>query len=114
MSSTIRLRFWEAKLHTNVEVRASGEAPPRVLKQIEKYQELVRRHRDELVQSYRAVARNLVDLGSWAVPARNTGPLIRRVAMGEMPIVESPPLVGLVVYGYDDAHIKEASGGRVF
>lgn len=104
VEGTIRLRFWEAKLHTNVEVRASGEAMPRVLKQIEKYQELVSTHRDELVESYRAVARNLVDLAAWAVPARSPGALIRRVAMGEMPVIDEQPVVGLVVYGYDEAH----------
>jgi len=104
VEGTIRLRFWEAKLHTNVEVRASGDIPPRVIDQIVKYRQLVSRHRDELIQSYRAVARNLVDLGSWAVPARSPGALIKRVAMGETLIVEDPPLVGLVVYGYDDAH----------
>jgi hypothetical protein len=104
VEGTIRLRFWEAKLHTNVEVRASGDALPRVFKQIGSYRTLVSRHRDELVQSYRAVARNLVDLSAWAVPARSPGALIRRVAMGEMPIIEEEPVVGLVVYGYDDAH----------
>jgi hypothetical protein len=103
VEDSIRLRFWEAKLYTNGDIRADGDTVARVVEQVRGYRDLVEKHRDEVVESYRVVARNLVDISCWVAPARKVGPLVKRVADGESLVVDEPPRVGLLIYGYDDA-----------
>ena len=74
VEGSIRLRFWEAKLYTNGEIKADGDAPAQVVEQVAGYRDLVERHRDELVKSYRTIARNLVDMIVWDFHLNN-GPL---------------------------------------
>ncbi len=99
----IRLRFWEAKLYTNGELRASGDTDAPVVGQVRSYREWLAEHRDDVVKSYRVVAQNLVDIGRWVAPQRNVGELVLRVAEGAPFEIDKSPMVGLLIYGYDDA-----------
>ena len=103
MKGEIRLRFWEAKLYSNLEIRASGDIVARVVEQVRGYRDLVEEHREEIVESYHKVARNLVDMAKWVAPERKVGPLVKRVAGGEPVEIDKPPMVGLIIYDYDDA-----------
>jgi len=103
VNGSIRLRFWEAKLYGNNEIRADGDTLPPVVEQVSRYQKLVEKHRKELVESYRVVARNLVAIAQWADGQRTVGELVERVARGEDFVIDEPPVVGLVVFGYDGA-----------
>jgi hypothetical protein len=101
---SIRLRFWEAKLHTNEDIKADGDRVARVVEeQVRKYRVLVEEHREEIVESYRVVARNLVDMVHWVDSPRKIGGLVKRVADGEALVIDERPIVGLIIYGYDDA-----------
>lgn len=108
VGGSIRLRFWEAKLYTNKEIRADGDTAARVVGQVTGYRDLVEKHREDVVGSYRAVARNLADIARWGAPARKVGKLVEQVADGEPIEIDKPPMVGLIVYGYDDAQGKSA------
>jgi len=103
LKGSIRLRFWEAKLYANGDIRANGHGEARVVGQVMGYQKLVEEHRAEVLESYQVVARNLRDIGRWGGPKkRKVGRLIERVANGEPVDIDKPPMVGLIVYGYDD------------
>jgi hypothetical protein len=54
------------------------------------------------VRSYRAVARNLVEIAGWFSGSRQIGDLVQRVATGELFHIDNPPVVGLLIYGFDD------------
>ena len=57
-----------------------------------------------MVESYHKVAKNLVEIGGWSTK-RKAGELVEQVAKskdGEF-IMDTTPMVGLVVYGYDGA-----------
>lgn len=106
VKGSIRLRFWEAKLYTNGDLRADGETTARVVEQVKDYRDLVDNHRREVVESYRKVARNLVDIRGWVDSPRTVGPLIERVADGEALDIDEPAIVGLIIYRYDSAQWK--------
>jgi len=98
----ILLRFWEAKLYTNGELRAQGDEEPPVVGQVRGYRTLVQEHRGEIVDSYRKVAKNFIEIASWSPPQRKVGTLFASVASGDFAIDE-PPMVGLVIFGYSSA-----------
>lgn len=102
VNGSIRLRFWEAKLYGNSEIRASGDTLPPVVKQVEGYRELVEKHREEILQRYRLVACNLVQIACWAGAISRIGQVVQRVAAGE-DIRMDTPSVGLAVFGFDRA-----------
>jgi hypothetical protein len=99
----ILLRFWEAKLYKNGELRAEGNVEAAVVEQVRGYRKLVEKHQKEIVKSYCTVAGNLVEIAGWAAPERKVGNLVKLVAAGDDFTVDSPPMVGLVIYGYDGA-----------
>ncbi len=101
VGGSIRLRFWEAKLYSNMEVRAEGNTEARVVRQVREYRELVERHREEVAKSYHAVAKNLVEIAGWVSPRREVGQLVQQVAGGAPFEIDTPPVVGLVIYGFD-------------
>jgi hypothetical protein len=101
VKGSIKLRFWEAKLYTDGEIRADGDAEPPVVGQVRNCRKLVENHRDEILQSYRIVARNLVEMASWVAPQRKVGKLVERVARGETVEIDKIPMVGLIIYGCD-------------
>jgi hypothetical protein len=103
---SIRLRFWEAKLFSNPELRAKGDKEPPVIRQVNRYRALVEKHRTEIIKSYQLVAQNLAEIGSWGATTGRLGPLIKRVASGEPVIIDDVPIVGLIVYGYDDSQSR--------
>jgi hypothetical protein len=102
----IRLRFWEAKLYSNPEICAAGDKEARVVEQVRGYVDLIKKHRQEVLDSYRLVAGNLVEIASWAAPPRKVGELVQRAAAGEPFTIDEPPFVGLFIYDYDDAQGK--------
>jgi diphthamide synthase (EF-2-diphthine--ammonia ligase) len=103
----LRLRFWEAKLYRNPALFAEGETDAPVVGQVKGYLKLIEQHRKEIVDSYRAVARNLAETASWGgVKSRKIGKLVERVANDEAVVIDEPPFVGLIVYDYDDPQFK--------
>jgi len=102
----IRLRFWEAKLFANADIRSEREGVPRVVEQVRGYRDLIEKHREEVINSYRRVACNLAEMGTWVKSNRKVGALVDRVAKGETPFIDEPPTVGLIIYRYDDAQWK--------
>lgn len=98
----VRLRFWEAKLYGNPEIRAAVDTEPPVLRQIKGYGRLLRAHSAEVIESYRAVARNLVEIATWA-PARTVANSVRSAAEPDSVVEFDERPVGLVIYGYNNA-----------
>jgi hypothetical protein len=112
----IRLRFWEAKLYGNPELRAAGDKDAPVVEQVRRYRELIEKHRDEIVGSYRVVAGNLVEMAKSAMPPREVGELVKEVGepvkdvATEKPfVIDETPFVGLAFYGYDAADKESKS-----
>ena len=102
----IAVRFFEAKAFSNGELRA--EDKPAVVEQISRYQDLVRLHEKEIVDSYRRVCRNLCALEGMALEGRRKA-LIDAVAAGAKPLsVDIAPR--LVVFGFD----QDQRGGTVW
>jgi hypothetical protein len=105
VNSQIRLHFWEAKRYANRELFASvGDA--KVVDQIKSYRQYLKLHRPEVVESYKAVARNLVEISGWAHADREIGDLVREVGKNGCLYMEEAPVVGLAVFDYDDAQQK--------
>jgi hypothetical protein len=103
VDDSIRLRFWEAKLYKSGDIKGKGNSVAQVIDQVTKYRSLVQKHREEILASYWMVAKNLVEIGSWSDPPRKVGELVKRVAKGEPFDIDEPPIVGLIVYGYDNS-----------
>jgi len=101
--SSTRLLFWEAKLFTNKELWAKGENDPPVIEQVTRYRDKLQQHRDEVLQSYRKVAENLVEIGRWNGEIRKPGKLVEEVANGAPLVLDETPFVGLVVFEFDAA-----------
>jgi len=102
VDNSIRLRFWEAKLYSNDEIRAKGNTEAPVVRQVREYRELLEKHRGEVAKSYLEVAQNLVEIAGWISPRREVGELVRQVAGGKPFQIDSPPVVGLTIYGFDN------------
>jgi hypothetical protein len=112
-SDGIELVFWEAKLFANKELRASGTTEPKVVRQIEEYKHVLQKRQDEVLSSYRVVAKNLVGIANMSNDARAVGPAIQAVASrGEALRMSSMPKVGLVIFGFDADQKAEDSIGR--
>jgi hypothetical protein len=100
LDGKIRLCFWEAKLYRNGELFADGDTQAPVVEQIKTYRDLIEKHRQEIVDSYRLVARNLAEIARWA-PPRKIDPLVEQVASDRAVPIDAGPFVGLIVYGFD-------------
>jgi hypothetical protein len=103
LDGKIRLCFWEAKLYRNDELVAKGDTEAPVVEQIRRYRELIEKHRQEIVDSYRQVARNLAQIARWVTPPRKIGQLVEQVANDVAIPIDAGPFVGLIVYGFDAA-----------
>ena len=99
----IRLCFWEAKLYSNPELRAAGDREAPVVEQVRRYGELIKKHRDQVVQSYCEAAGNLVRIASWAASNRKVGQLVEQAAHGKTVVIDDVPFVGLAIYDYTAA-----------
>jgi len=102
LDGEIRLCFWEAKLYRNDELFANGDTDAAVVEQIKTYRDLIEKHRQEIVDSYRLVACNLAEMASWA-PVRKPGALVEQIAGDPAVPIDAGPFVGLIVYGFDAA-----------
>jgi hypothetical protein len=96
MGESIQLVFFEAKHFSNSELRANGRGTPRVIRQIERYERLIERHRSAIESSYRRICENIVSLEGLRTPR-----IVRMTAEGKKPLeVSGRPR--LVVFGFDE------------
>ena len=94
------LVFFEAKDFTNTELRAAGCADPKVVGQIDGYAALLRDRHDEIVDSYRAVCDNLLNLRGLPERHPKRHEMLRSIVSGSTPLmVNVEPR--LVVFGFD-------------
>ncbi len=98
----IWLVFFEAKHFDNSEIRARQS--PRVLNQIQRYEKALEVHKEAILESYKAVCRNLKELH--IVGDRN---LINEVAANPS-LLSIDFLPRLIVFGYD----KDQDEGKVW
>lgn len=103
----IDLVFWEAKIFDNPEV-----APRSIVIQIGKYQRVIEASRQKLLESYRLVAQNLVEISKMSGSVRQVSDAVRQVAAGHAQLWVSPSDVGMIVYGYDADHQRPGSRGE--
>jgi len=101
MADEVRLVFYEAKLFSNAETRASGDIPPKVIEQITRYAGLLRQHGWQVEQSYRRVFSNLLTVKGVVGRHPERDAVLRKVVSGEKPLVicDRPRLV---LFGFDD------------
>jgi hypothetical protein len=103
----IDLVFWEAKIFDN------PEANPRSISiQIGKYQKVIESFRLRILDSYRLVARNLVEISEMSGGVREVSGTVREVAAGTAPLTTSKSNVGVIVYDYDADQQKPGSRGE--
>ena len=96
----VELVFFEAKNFTNTELRAAGCADPKVVGQIDGYAALLRDRHDEIVDSYRAVCDNLLNLRGLPERHPERHAMLRGIVNGSAPLmVNVEPR--LVVFGFD-------------
>ena len=94
--------FFEAKDFSNSDLRASGDADPKVIGQIDKYSGLLRDNCDAVTDSYRLVCGNLFDLRGLAKRHHERHEILKGIADGSTPLtVNDAPR--LVVFGFDEA-----------
>jgi hypothetical protein len=90
------------KLFGNPEIRAKAPGRPHVVKQIEDYRRILESERENVLQSYRAVAANLAAIARMRAGAPEASDLIERVARNpDLLTLGTRPDVGLVVTGFD-------------
>jgi hypothetical protein len=93
---SIHLVFFEAKHFSNPELRANGTGTPRVIRQIERYERLIERHRGTIEPSYRRICENIVSLEGLRTPK-----IVRKAGEGRKPLdVSGRPR--LVFFGFDE------------
>jgi hypothetical protein len=95
--------FFEAKDFSNGALRASGDADPKVIGQIERYKNLLEEDNcGEISVSYRRVCGNLFDLRGLAKRHHERHEILKGIADGSTPLtVNDAPR--LVVFGFDEA-----------
>jgi hypothetical protein len=95
-AKNIELVFFEAKHFSNPELRASGSRTPRVVGQVQRYQKLVQRCREDIESSYQRICENIVALKGLRTPK-----IVRMVAEGKKPLcISDQPR--LVIFGFDE------------
>lgn len=92
--------FYEAKLFSNKEMRATGDTLPPVAGQIEGYRRLLVEHASSVERSYRKVCGNLATLHGVRDRYAASLDLMRRLASGEA-VLHVSEAVSLVVFGFD-------------
>jgi len=107
----VELVFWEAKLFANGEIRARGNVPL-VVDQIEEYRRVVKERRPDILEAYPIVAANMVSIAGMSHGKRTVGPAIHAVARGAPLVVDTPPKVGLIVFGFG-ADDKDGEIGKM-
>jgi hypothetical protein len=95
----VELIFYEAKLFTNQEIRAKGDAAPPVFEQIERYEKVLAGNRNTVEHAYRTVCGNLAALLGVRDRYSATLDTMRRLADWEAPL-RLDQSVRLVVFGF--------------
>lgn len=95
--NAIKLVFWEAKTFYNPELRSA------VIRQIDRYRSVLSAQRRNLEKSYAQVAKNLKAIAEMSSGHREASELVLDVARIGSVIIDEPPDVGLLVYGFDAA-----------
>lgn len=106
-AGNVDLVFWEAKLFSNPQV-----APGSIVLQVGKYQRVVEAFQQKLLESYRLVAQNLVEISNMSGGLRQVGQAVQHVADGSAQLSVSPLNIGIIVYGYDADHQRPGSRGK--
>ena len=97
------LVFFEAKHYSNKELRAKGDALPKVIEtQIPTYEKLLADYEEDILKSYQTVCKNLIDIA----PHRKFSKAINAIANGAEFRVNLKPR--LVIFGFDDDQKKGA------
>ncbi len=99
----VELAFWEAKLFGNPELHNK-----KVVSQITKYNKLVARERDCLIESYQVIAGNLTAFAKMSGGVRSVADEVRRVADGAPLRLADPVRVRLVVFGFNQKEKDDA------
>ncbi len=99
----IKIVFFEAKLYSNGELRRPA-SHPRVLTQIEKYNENLSKRCSEIEESYAHVAKNIVEMNGWN---RRRDDIFSEAASGNLSV---DPEVRLAIFGFDDPQRNAAIG----
>lgn len=103
----VDLVFWEAKLFGNPQV-----APGSIVLQVGKYQRVVEAFQQKLLDSYRLVAKNLVEISKMSGGVRQVVQAVQQVADGSAHLSVSTSDIGIIVYGYDADHQRPGSRGE--
>lgn len=101
------LVFFEAKHVSNGELRAKGTTEPRVIRQLQTYEQFLTQHQQDLEASYRQICRNLADLKGKGRPAPE---IVKRVAEGAPLNISTTPR--LVIFGFDEDQSRGADWSR--
>lgn len=103
----VDLVFWEAKLFGNPQV-----APRSIVIQVGKYQKVIEAFRQKLLDSYRLVAQNLVEISEMSGGVRQVGQAVQQIAEGRAQLTVSTSDIGIIVYGYDADHQRPGARGE--
>ena len=104
--------FFEAKDFSNGALRASGDADPKVIGQIERYKNLLEENRGEISDSYHLVCGNLRNLQGLAKRHHDRHEILKGIADGSTPLtVNDAPR--LVVFGFDEDQRSGTYGKRL-
>lgn len=103
--------FFEAKCFGNTGSLRAKEGAPKVLAQLASYEACLRRHKDELIASYRKVCGNLLALSGVRLRYQACPDLqasMQAIHRGEMPL-EIDPEVRLIVFADPQARYDRAA-----
>jgi len=97
IEGSFELCFYECKHFSNPELRAKGK--PKVMDQIQRYEETIKNHRNEIKASYQKVFENILDFGVPCSAVQETADreMIEKAKNG----FEVSSDVRLVVFGFD-------------
>ena len=94
------LKFFEAKHFKNKELKATEDAKPKVINQLNEYTELLTKYGSDIIKSYRKVGENLQQLHGFPERNPNLVRQLERIAeIGNKLTVDCEPK--LVVFGFD-------------
>ena len=100
----VKLVFFEAKCFQNSDLR-SRDVPPKVVVQIEKYTDLLKKHRESIIGSYQRVVQNLQDLEGIAKRNPKRHEILER-------ITEESPYIGPTLSFTEKKRIRKDFGKR--
>ena len=93
---SLELQFFEAKHFSYGSVLRTSSGDPKVIKQINSYQVLIKKYHEEIISSYENVCRNLVEI----LPENRICPRAKAIAEGAKFSLSNQPR--LVIFGFDE------------